>query len=245
MNRPERRNALIPEMWHSLADAVRELDADDSIRAIVLSGTGGAFCSGHDIEVKDSGTPDRPPRPMIVHMQSVTEAVMALHRLSTPTVARVVGAAAGGGCGLALACDLVVAADSAKFFWAFAKRGLVPDTGASWWLPRLVGVKAAMELLLLGTTMDAVSAKEMGLVNHVVPVADIDDAVREFTDQLCAGPPVANALTKRLVYRSLTIGLEEALDDEASAQSAVWATRDRREAFKAFLERRDPQFEGA
>jgi 2-(1,2-epoxy-1,2-dihydrophenyl)acetyl-CoA isomerase len=244
LNRPHRLNAIPPDMWTPLAEVFTRLATDEAVRVVVLSGIGDSFCSGHDIGSREQPAEGQRPRPTILLARAMVDALVALRRIPQPTIARVLGHAVGGGAGLALACDLVVAGESAQFSFAFTQRGLVPDCAVTWVLPRLVGQRRATELLLLAETVTGNEAKELGLVNQTVPDTEVDDVVRELTNRLAAGPPIALALTKALLGRSFSNTLEETLEAEASSQGAVWATADRREAFAAFMQRRPPGFTG-
>lgn len=239
LNRPARRNAITDEMWHDLATTAREIAASPDDRAVVLTGTGGAFSSGADLAVD----PQQRRHPT-AQMRLVNAACLAVHALPQPTIAKVDGIAAGAGMNLALACDLVVASERARFCEIFSRRGLSIDFGGSWILPRLVGMQRAKELTLLAEMLDAATAAEYGLVNRVVPADQLDTFVADWADRLAAGPPIAMALSKRLLANSFDATLEQAVEAEAAAQSVNFATRDTLEAITAFLEKREPRFEG-
>lgn len=240
INRPEKKNAMIPPMWDGLAACFREVAVDESVRAVVLTGAGGDFCSGADLWAP----PGEEPPHQLTAMRRVNAAVQALHDLPQPTIAKVPGVAAGAGCSLALACDLVVAADVARFTEIFAKRGLALDGGSSWLLPRSVGLHKAKELAFFGDIIGAAEAERIGLVNKVVPADELDGAVDEWATRLAAGPPIALGLTKAMLNNSAQKTMAQALDDEARAQSVTLASADTREAFAAFVDKRDPVFKG-
>lgn len=219
LNRPARKNAMLPEMWAELTDIIIDVDSRESDRVLVLSGEGGAFCSGADIAAR------LPAASKAVAVQSseqvladVKRCVLALVHMSKPTVAAVDGAAAGGGCNLALACDLVVASDQARFSEIFVRRGLTVDAGGSWILPRLIGPARARRLVLLGEILDAETAYQMGMVTHLVPAADFDVEVAAVARQLSATPAVTLAADKRLLAQSPTVSLSQALDLESESQ---------------------------
>ncbi|MFI6361245.1 enoyl-CoA hydratase/isomerase family protein [Nocardia sp. NPDC050630] len=235
LNRPHRKNAIDAELWHALADALRAAAADRSVRALVLTGAGGAFCSGADISVPDNAHP-------VYRMRALTDVALLLHELPLPTVAKVTGVAVGGGWNLALGCDLVVATPESRFSQIFARRGLSLDLGGSWLLPKLVGLQQAKRLALLGEMIDAEQARDLNLVTWVVPAHEIDAYVTDLATRLAAGPPVALAQTKALLNADHT--LREALAGEAAAQGLNFATADAPEAFAAFAEKREPQFDG-
>lgn len=237
LNRPERKNALNPELWIALRDALRALTDDDSVRALVLTGAGGAFCSGADISVPEDVHPNR-------KLRRLTDVALALHELPIPTIAKVTGVAVGAGWNLALGCDLVVAAPQSRFSQIFAKRGLSIDLGGSWLLPNLVGLQQAKRLALLGETIDAEEARSLGLVTWVSPGDQIDAFVADLGGRLAAGPPVALAHTKALLKTGADCTLPEALANEARAQPGNFATVDAGEAYAAFAEKREPSFTG-
>jgi 2-(1,2-epoxy-1,2-dihydrophenyl)acetyl-CoA isomerase len=178
-------------------------------------------------------------------MRQVGECCAALHALPQPVIAKVVGVAAGAGANLALGCDLIVASDDARFSEIFARRGLSIDFGGSWLLPRLVGLHKAKELALLAEILSAQEAEAVGLVNRVVPRAEIDGFVDGWARRLAAGPPLALSSTKRLLNGSFALSLEQAVEAEALAQTANFGTADTAEAIAAFVEKREPTFRGA
>ncbi|WP_280331681.1 enoyl-CoA hydratase/isomerase family protein [Nocardia wallacei] len=237
LNRPGRKNAIDAELWRALADALREVAGDRSVRAVVIAGAGGAFCSGADISVPDNTHP-------IYRMRALTDVAVLLHEVPQPTVAKVAGVAVGAGWNLALGCDLVVATPESTFAQIFARRGLSLDLGGSWLLPRLVGLQQAKRLALLAETIDARQARELGLVTWVVPAEEIDEFVTDLGGRLTDGPPVALAQTKALLNGGADATLREALAAEARAQGINFATADVPEAFAAFAERREPQYTG-
>lgn len=239
MNRPRRKNAANSVMWEELSDVVRALHSADDVRAVILTGAGGDFCSGADV----SGDETR-SRHMLHSMRHIGDLCLSLQRLAQPTVAKVRGVAAGAGLNMALACDMVIAAEGARFSEIFARRGLVVDFGGSWLLPRLVGMHRAKELVLLADIIDAAEADRIGLVNRVVPEAELDDTVDAIAARLAAGPPIALAMSKRLLNNSFDVTLEQALDDEGLAQTVTFSTEDVAEAMGAFIDKRDPVFRG-
>jgi 2-(1,2-epoxy-1,2-dihydrophenyl)acetyl-CoA isomerase len=225
-------------MWDELLTTFRALGGDAGARVVVITGAGGEFCSGADL------TPGQPGPTNLAGMRHVGDVCLALHRLPQPTIARVDGVATGAGINLALACDLVVASRRARFSEIFARRGLSIDFGGSWILPRVVGMHRAKELALLADIIDAGEAERMGLVNRVLPDAELDAFVADWAGRLAAGPPIALAMTKRLLNNSFSVTLEEALDDEGLSQTVNFGTKDTGEAVRAFLEKRTPAFLG-
>lgn len=237
LNRPHRRNAIDGALWLALAEALRSAADDRSVRALVLTGAGGAFCSGADISVPDNSHP-------IHRMRPLTDVAALLYESPLPTVAKVTGPAFGAGWNLALGCDLVVATPESTFSQVFTKRGLTMDLGGSWLLPRLVGMQQAKRLAMLAETIDAAQAHELGLVTWVVPAAEIDGFTEELAARLAAGPPVALAQTKALLHEGSDATMYQALAAEARAQGLNLATADAPEAYAAFAERREPRFTG-
>lgn len=242
MNRPERKNAANGVMWNELLDAARRISADPDIRAVVLTGAGGDFCSGADVSGMGGG--DERPVHQLAAMRHITDVCLAWFRIPQPTVAKVRGVAVGAGMNLALVCDLLVAGETARFSEIFARRGLSIDFGGSWSLPRRVGMHRAKELALLADIIDAPTAEAMGLVNRVLPDGELDAFVDDWATRLAAGPPIALAMTKRLLNNSLNVTMEEALDDEGLSQTVNFGTKDTIEAVTAFMEKRTPQFRG-
>ncbi|MGI9601767.1 MAG: enoyl-CoA hydratase/isomerase family protein [Acidimicrobiales bacterium] len=239
LDRPQVKNALDSDAFVALGDALREAARGDC-RAVVLTGSGGNFCSGADLSTQSRARPTHP----IEGMREVGRTILALHHLPVPTVARVDGVAVGAGLNLALGCDLVVATDRARFCEIFARRGLSIDGGGSWLLPRLVGLHRAKELALLADMMSAAEVAAMGLVNRVVPVDDLDAEIERIVGRLAAGPTLALGLTKNLLNQSAGLTMAEAVEAEAVAQSMNFATEDTTEGFQAFVEKRDPTFNG-
>lgn len=240
LRRPERKNAIDARMWVELAEQFHEIADGTTDRALVITGAGGDFCSGADL-----GDPDRGGgKHQLAAMRDVGDVCLALHRLPQPTIAKVRGVAVGAGMNLALGCDLLVACDTARFSEIFSRRGLSIDFGGSFVLPRRVGLHRAKELALFADIIGAEEASEMGLVNRVLPDDELDSFVDDWARRLAAGPPIAMAMTKRLLNNSFNVTLEEALDDEGLSQTVNFGTRDTAEAVDAFLTKREPDFTG-
>jgi 2-(1,2-epoxy-1,2-dihydrophenyl)acetyl-CoA isomerase len=243
LNRPEKKNAISPTMWDELLTTFREIGSNDGVdRVVVLTGAGGAFCSGADLS-RGLNVTER-PRNQLFSMRHVADVCLALHRMPQPTIAKVGGVAAGAGANLAFGCDLIVASDEARFTEIFARRGLTIDAGGSWLLPRLIGLHRAKELAFFADIISAKEAEAFGLVNRVVPAGELDAFVDDWATKLAAGPPIALAQTKDLLNNSFQVTLEQAVESEAKAQAVNGATADTAEAMKAFLEKRPPHFEG-
>ena len=250
INQPEKKNAINSTMWDGLAEIFREIASRADDRVVVVTGAGNDFCSGADLSGRGGnaaaavGASAQNQVHHLAAMRRVNDACIALQRLPQPTIAKVRGVAVGAGCNLALGCDLVVASSTARFSEIFARRGLSLDFGGSWLLPRRIGMHRAKELALLAEIISANDALEMGLINRVLPDGEVDAFVDNWARKLAAGPPIALAQTKRLLNNSLNVTLEEALDDEAAAQTINFATSDTAEAMRAFIEKREPKFTG-
>jgi 2-(1,2-epoxy-1,2-dihydrophenyl)acetyl-CoA isomerase len=240
LDRPAKKNAIDATMWDELLETFQAISRNPADRVVVITGAAGEFCSGADLSAPERAEPVHP----LANMRHIGHVCVALHQLAQPTIAKVVGVAAGAGCNLALGCDLIVAAEGARFSEIFSRRGLSIDFGGSWLLPRLVGLHKAKELALFADIISAEDALGFGLVNRVVPAADIDDFVGAWAARLAAGPPIALGLTKRLLNNAFELTLEQAVEDEARAQTVNFGTRDTVEAMAAFIEKRDPVFRG-
>ncbi|HVE91908.1 MAG TPA: enoyl-CoA hydratase/isomerase family protein [Actinomycetota bacterium] len=243
MNRPERRNAVTPQMFAELESVFRELSADDSCRVVILTGAGGAFCSGLDLSALGGGGVPTPAS-FRDRMRDVNACIRAIADFPKPTIAAVEGIAAGGGCNLALICDIVVASDDARFAELFVRRGLTVDMGGTWALTRRVGLHRAKELAFTGDTVSAQEAERIGLVNRVVPKAAVLKESAELASRIAANAPVAVRMAKHGLNRASESGLEESLDLEAHAQAICSSTQDVVEGVTAFLEKREPKFQG-
>ncbi len=239
MNRPEKKNAISQTMFQELLDIFGEVTENVDDRVLVLTGGGGNFCAGADLTA--GGGPDRH---VLASMQFYGSVGLALHQVPKPTIAKVRGVAVGAGLNLGLGCDLIVASEDARFSEIFARRGLSLDVGGSWLLPRLIGLHRAKELALLAEIIPAQEAERIGLVNRVLPDAELDDFVMDWATRLAAGPPIALAQSKRLLNNAFSYGLAEAMDAEGMAQSVNSGTEDAREAMEAFVRKRDPVFKG-
>jgi len=252
LNRPEVRNAITPDQRNRVIDLLEEAGASLEVGAVVLTATGKGFCTGADLRAgrsapppKPDGAPDRvmgdAARVIRRGAQRLVAAVMDCEK---PIVAAVNGTAAGIGAHLAFACDLVVAAEEARFIEVFVRRGISPDGGGAYLLPRLIGLQKAKELIFFGDDLPAGEAERMGLVNRVVPAAELEAAAGELARRLAAGPTKAISMAKWLLNRSLDSDRRTAFDEEAWAQEMVVTTADATEGLRAFAERRDPRFRG-
>jgi len=242
LNRPEARKAIDLVMRRELLAALDELEAEAAVRAVILSGAGGHFSAGGD--VKTMAARRQTAADGRARVESLNRFVIRLFEFPKPTIAMVDGFAVGAGCNIALACDMVVAADRARFGEVFARIGLVPDGGGTWLLPRLVGLAKAKELVFSADIIDAAEALRIGLVNQVVPAAELETTTRALAARIAAGPPGALGLAKALLNRSATVDLSTALGFEAYAQAQAVTSDDHAEGVRAFLEKRPPNFTG-
>jgi 2-(1,2-epoxy-1,2-dihydrophenyl)acetyl-CoA isomerase len=243
LDRPASLNSLTVEMKVGLLDAVERAGSDDAVRAVLLTGAGRAFCVGQDLRehADDLGSGRTDLNTVTEHYNPI---VTALTSLPMPVVAAVNGMAAGAGAALALACDFRIAAEDAGFLMAFARVGLGPDSGSSWTLQRLVGLGRATAMLMLAEPVTAAQALEMGMVNAVVPGADLMPTATELAARLAAGPTVAYAAIKRTIGFAASHDLPASLAQEAEAQARCGATEDHRNAVEAFLAKQQASFTG-
>ena len=242
LDRPAALNALTVPVKVALREALESLAADRDVRAVILTGAGRAFCAGQDLAERDE--PDAAPLEIEVR-ERYNPIIRALRSMGQPVIAAVNGVAAGAGASLAFACDLRIASEEARFVLAFGRIGLVPDSGATWFLPRLVGPAKAAELALVGDPVDAAEALRLGLVSKVVPGPELMTEARTLAARLAEGAPLALALTKGALQRSMTIDLDEALEGEAKLQGIAGASADHAEGLAAFREKRSPRFTGS
>ena len=242
LNRPEARNALDLTMREELEAGLVLLEADPGVRALILTGAAGHFCAGGDVKLMQAARTTAAEGEARVRL--LGRAVRALARFRAPTIAMVDGVAVGAGCNLALACDLIVASDRARFGEVFARIGLIPDGGGVHSLPRRVGLARAKELVFTADIIGAAEAERIGLVNRVVPADRLQDETRALARRIAGGPPRALALAKSLLNRSLDLDLDVALDWEALGQGMMIETDDHREGLAAFFDKRPPRFTG-
>jgi 2-(1,2-epoxy-1,2-dihydrophenyl)acetyl-CoA isomerase len=245
LDRPKAMNALTWDQRERAIQLLETASADPAVRAVVITATGRAFCAGADLRAGTSA--DGKPLPGDVARtirRGAQRLVAAVLDCEKPVLAAVNGTAAGIGAHLALACDLVIAADTAKFVEVFVRRGLVPDGGGAYLLPRLIGPQRAKELLFFGDDLTAAAAERLGLVNRVVPADDLEKTARAWAERLASGPTRSLALTKQLVNAALDSDRTTAFAAEAAAQELNMATADAQEGVRAFVERRPPEFRG-
>lgn len=252
LNRPEAANAITPDQRNLLIDLLADASGDLAVRVVVLTAEGKHFCTGADLRAgraapkpKPEGAPERAAGDVARMIRDGAQRLVgAVLDCEKPVIGAVNGTAAGIGAHLALACDLVLAADSASFIEVFVRRGLVPDGGGAYLLPRLVGVQKAKELMFFGDKVSAADAAALGLVNKVVAADELAATAAEWAGRLATGPTRSIALTKWLVNRSLEQDRTAAFADEAIAQDLNMSTRDAQEGVAAFVERRDPEYFG-
>jgi 2-(1,2-epoxy-1,2-dihydrophenyl)acetyl-CoA isomerase len=253
INRPEAGNSLTAEMRDHLADTFDELSATLGVRAIILTGAGEKhFCTGAGLGGAQKPEPPRPadaPDRVLGDISRVIRRgwqrlVASVMDCEKPVIAAVNGTAAGGGANLMLACDLIVMADHARLIEAFVRRGIMPDAGGCYLLPRTVGLPRAKEILFLGDDVTAADCERYGIANRVVPGSELDATVTALATRLASGPTKAIAMTKWLVNRSSETSRQSAFEEERYAQELVTATADAADGIAAFAERRDPQFKG-
>ncbi|MEU0399060.1 enoyl-CoA hydratase-related protein [Streptomyces sp. NPDC006197] len=245
LNRPEVMNAVTWDQRERIIALLAEASAAPDVRCVVVTATGRGFCAGADLRGAPPASGERVAGDVArMIRQGAQRFIGAVMDCEKPVIAAVNGTAAGIGAHLAFACDLVLAADSARFIEVFVRRGLVPDGGGAYLLPRLIGPRRAKELMFFGDAVPAAEALGMGLVNRVVPAEDLEKTAREWAERLARGPTRALALTKQLVNASLDVDRATAFAAEATAQELNMTTRDAQEGVASFVERREARYEG-
>jgi len=241
LNRPDVYNALNNEITYELQAAFKDANRNNEVRVVVLTGEGKAFCSGQDLKAS-SAEPNRSFSDSI--HKRYNPIIKAIRNLPKPVICRLNGVAAGAGCSFAIACDIVVASESAKLIEVFVNIGLVLDSGSSYFLPRLLGSSKAFELATMGTRVSGKEAEAMGLINKCVADESLDEAVKVYTDYYAKAPTKAIGLMKKMLNKSQGATLSEMLDYEAYNQDIAGATFDHKEGVQAFLDKRLPEFKG-
>ncbi len=240
LNRPEQLNAISLSMAESLERAVDEVDKDNSLKVLILTGAGRGFCAGLDVsaftQVKAMSHKE------LTHSMHILS--LPLYNLPKPTIAAINGVAVGAGLSLAMLCDMRIASEKALFSSGFVRMGLIPDVGATYSVPRVVGIAKAMELMITGDTFDAAEAQRIGMVNRVVPEEEVMKAARELAERIVNGPSIAIELIKQGIRRSLDSTFEQQVEWESFAQHLSMKTEDHEEGARAFFEKRPPQFKG-
>ena len=248
LNRPEARNALNPEMFQELGSAIQGC-RDPDMRAVIITGSGGSFCAGADVKDFVNQLENSGPEGLHQHLKHLADAfhrhvIIPIRQLDKPVIASIDGVAAGGGLSLAIACDLRVASDSARFLMAYGNIGATADGGSTYLLPRLIGTARAMELYLSDQPIGAQRALDLGLLNQVFPTAELERSTLEFAARLAQGPTVAYGRVKALFDSSWDASLAGQLDAETEYISNITMTDDFQEGIKAFAEKRSPRFQG-
>lgn len=241
LNRPEVYNALNDGITYELQDAFKAVAKDDQVRVVVLTGAGKAFCSGQDLKAASG----QEKRSFMESLQKrYNPIIRAMRSLPKPIICRLNGVAAGAGCSLALASDMIIASEEATLIEVFINIGLVPDSGSAYFLPRLVGMAKAFELCAMGSRVKAAEALQLGLVNRVASAEQLDAVVKEYTDYFAQAPTKSIGLIKKMLTKATTSGLDEMLDYEAYCQEIAGTSHDYKEGVTAFLEKRKPSFKG-
>lgn len=244
LNRPEVYNAINEQMKKELNEAFRDAEKDAAVRCVVLRGSGEkSFCSGQDLKEHSNTETKRSLKHSLETMYNPL--IRRMRTMEKPIIGVINGVAAGAGMSIALACDLRIMADTARLIEVFIRIGLVPDSGSHWFLPRLVGMAKAFEYASLGQDITAAEAERVGLVNKVVPLAELDNVAAEYAQKLAKAPTKAIGLIKRTLNKALSSDLESLLAYEATIQEIASLTEDHAEGVKAFLEKRPPQFKGS
>jgi 2-(1,2-epoxy-1,2-dihydrophenyl)acetyl-CoA isomerase len=241
LNRPEKLNAINQKMIEELESAIAEISKDKSVRVLIITGAGRAFCSGADVSDMAQATAPIETRYWLAGAHKI---VLAITNLEKPVIAKVKGAAVGFGCSLALSTDLTIASENAQFSLIFTQIGLIPDGGALFHLPRLVGSAKAKELIFTGRKVDAKEAQRIGLISKAVPPNELDNEVSTLSKQLAEGPTVAFGIAKKIMNKGLDMSLSSVLECEAFGQTLAGTTEDAKEGIIAFLEKRKPHFTG-
>ena len=244
LNRPDKLNAFIGHMRRDLAEALEHAGSDRNTRVVVITGAGRAFCAGGDITFMAELMQRRDAEEFSRILGAGKRVILAIRQMTKPVIASINGPASGAGCNLALACDLRIAANNATFSQSFAKVGLHPDWGGTYFLPRLVTPNKACEMFFLGDSIDAAEAARLGIVNQVVAPEELESATMQLAQRLRAAPPIALAAAKHAVYMSQASDLEEMLRFETEAQMRCFESDDGHEGVHAFLEKREPKFTG-
>ncbi len=244
LNRPDKLNAFVGHMRRDLAEALEHAGSDRNTRVVIITGAGRGFCAGGDIAFMAELMQRRDAEEFSRILGAGRRVILAIRQMTKPVIAAINGPASGAGCNLALACDLRIAANTATFSQSFAKVGLHPDWGGTYFLPRLVTPNKACELFFLGESIDANEAARLGIVNQVVAPEELESTTMQLAQRLRAAPPIALAAAKHAVYASQASDLEEMLRYETEAQLRCFESDDGHEGVHAFLEKREPKFTG-
>lgn len=244
LNRPEKLNAFGGLMRQELLEALEAVAGDPEVRVVIITGAGKAFCAGGDVTEFVSGSQQALVKEIPSERHAMGKAVLAINAMEKPVIASVNGAAAGGGCNLALSCDIIIAGTKARFGQVFTRRGLHPDWGGIYFLPRLVGYAKAAELIFTGEVIDADEALKIGMINKLVPQEELASATRELAQKIAKNAPLPIAFAKRGLQNFHKWDLPQALDYESYTLEVLMKSEDVMEGFTAFLEKREPEFKG-
>lgn len=241
LNRPERLNAVTPQLCADLKQTLDGIETDDEVRCVILTGAGRAFSAGGDMQtIKEFQTMDPPASRR--RLQWSTRLIQQLYMLEKVTIARVNGDAIGGGASLVLACDFVVAAKNARFGFVFSNIGIIPDLGCMYFLPRIVGLRMAKKLVFEGNLFSAEDAFNMGIVSEVAAPENLDDTVKKLAEKMSSRPGNSLGMMKHIMQKGMEMDLASLIDREVEAQSLFWKTHDHKEGLQAFIEKRAPNF---
>ena len=246
LNRPEKMNAIGPDLRESFRAAMKAVEDDDDLRALIITGAGRGFCSGADVGVqaaRASGELQDTGRKELLAL--VGDFILAFENLNKPVIAAINGVAAGVGLTVTLACDIRMASADARFAAIWVKRGLIPDGGATFLLPQVVGMDNALRLSYTGDIIDAREAERINLVTSVVPAEELMDQAKDLARQIAAMPPITVGVIKKIMWEEIRTNMKKALFYESYGQNLCRETQDQKEAVKAFMEKREPQFRGA
>jgi 2-(1,2-epoxy-1,2-dihydrophenyl)acetyl-CoA isomerase len=244
LNRPEKLNALNNELATALADTFTKLGDDPSVHVVIVSGAGRAFCAGGDLGLMGKSRESGRTEQLEPLLRSGMQAVLKMRTMPQPVIAAVHGAAAGAGMNIALAADIRLASEDATFGENFTRVGLYPDYGGTFFLPQLVGPAKAAEMFYTGEMIDAAAALRLGIVNHVVPLEQLESAARTLAEKIAGGPQVSIRAIKRAVFGAQEKELTHALEQEVRQQIQCYLSEDCREGIRAFMEKRRPKFQG-
>lgn len=242
LNRPDVFNSFNEELSAEFIDALKKAIKDETIRVVIISGEGKAFCSGQDLKSIKGDVGNRSLGESV--LRRYNPMIMAIREMPKPVICRLNGVAAGAGASLALACDIIIAAENASLIEVFANVGLVPDSGSSFFLPHLVGYNKAFELITLASKVSAAEAQQLGIVSKVVAADELDSAVNELAQRYASGPTKAYAITKRMLNKAYSATLNEMLLEEYYGQEMAGRSNDYKEGVSAFVEKRKPEFKG-
>ena len=242
LNRPEQGNAFTLTMFRELRHAIEDTAQDDTVRVVILTGAGRMFCSGGDLKDNPVLSLKHPAKQRARFREEIHKTYLSLIELEKPTIAAVNGTAVTAGCDLALLCDIRIASEKARFGESYVNIGVMPDSGGTWLLPRLVGISKACELIFTGDIIDAREAERIGLVSKVVPAEELEREAKALAAKIAKGPPIALGLSKSAIYKGLTMDFATALESVACGISICLQSEDFQEGIKAFSEKRKPQF---